>query len=198
MTIDLSQGILPVSTRVMNLSQFLTDSARRHPQQVGFVWGDRTWSWAEMEARSAAFAVVLRDRYGLRKGDRLLVQSANNNQMFEAMFACWRIGAVWVPANYRQSPEEIAYLARSSGAKGLLCGAEFPDHARACDGVGFTILIGGSDEASYDALVEAHLGQSCEPVAVWRDDPCWFFFTSGTTGKPKAAVLTHGQMAFVV
>lgn len=198
MTIDLSQGILPVSTRVMNLSQFLTDSARRHPQQVGFVWGDRTWSWAEMEARSEAFAVVLRDRYGLRKGDRLLVQSANNNQMFEAMFACWRIGAVWVPANYRQSPEEIAYLARSSGAKGLLCGAEFPDHARACDGVGFTILIGGSDEASYDALVEAHLGQSCEPVAVWRDDPCWFFFTSGTTGKPKAAVLTHGQMAFVV
>ena len=87
MTIDLSQGILPVSTRVINLLKFLTDSAQRHPQQVGFVWGDRTWSWAEMEARSAAFAVVLRDRYGLRKGDRLLVQSANNNQMFEAMFA---------------------------------------------------------------------------------------------------------------
>ena len=198
MTIDLSGGLPPVSTRVMNLANFLTESARRHPDEIGFVWGERTWTWAEMEARSAAFAAALQGRFGLQKGDRLLVQSANNNQMFEAMFACWRIGAVWVPANFRQSPEDIAFLAQSSQAKGMLCEAAFPEHAAACDGLGFVIGICEGLGESYEALVAAHLGQRPPQAAVQRDDPCWFFFTSGTTGRPKAAVLTHGQMAFVV
>ena len=151
-----------------------------------------------MEARSAAFAAALSGRYGVTKGDRILVQSANNNQMFEAMFACWRIGAIWVPANYRQSPQDIAYLAESSGAKGLLCGAEFADHATACKDVAFTVGIGDGLGDNYEGLIEAYMGQAPAAVAVERDDPCWFFFTSGTTGRPKAAVLTHGQMAFVV
>ena len=179
-------------------SPYLTESARRHPDEIGFVWGERTWTWAEMEARSAAFAAALQGRFGLQKGDRLLVQSANNNQMFEAMFACWRIGAVWVPANFRQSPEDIAFLAQSSQARGMLCEAAFPEHAAACDGLGFVIGIGEGLGESYEALIAAHLGQRPPQAAVQRDDPCWFFFTSGTTGRPKAAVLTHGQMAFVV
>tara|TARA_R110000851_G_scaffold257597_1_gene410102 strand:- start:10492 stop:12057 length:1566 start_codon:yes stop_codon:yes gene_type:complete len=188
----------PVSTRVMNLSQFLTDTSRRHPNDIGLVWGDVTWTWAELEARSTAFAAALRDRYGLQKGDRLLVQSANCNQMFEAAFACWKLGCIWVPANFRQTPEDVAWLAASSGAKGLLAGAEFADHIAACDGVAFTVTIGGAGDDDYDALVAAHADASVTAAVVDRDDPAWFFFTSGTTGKPKAAVLTHGQMAFVV
>ena len=188
----------PVSTRVMNLSQFLTDTSRRHPNDIGLVWGDVTWTWAELEARSTAFAAALRDRYGMRKGDRLLVQSANCNQMFEAAFACWKLGCIWVPANFRQTPEDVAWLAASSGAKGLLAGAEFADHIAACDGVAFTVTIGGAGDDDYDALVAAHADASVTAAVVDRDDPAWFFFTSGTTGKPKAAVLTHGQMAFVV
>lgn len=200
MSIDLSRGVTPISTRVMNLSHLLTASARRHPDDIGFVWGERTWRWAEMEARSAAFAHALVNEFGVRKGDRLLVQSSNCHQMFEAMFACWRVGAVWVPANYRQSPAEIAWLAESSGARGLICGADFAAHAAACqEQVTFSVAIGPSDFApDYDTIIERHAGQSPEPVAVQRDDPAWFFFTSGTTGRPKAAVLTHGQMAFVV
>jgi fatty-acyl-CoA synthase len=61
------------------------------------------------------------------------------------------------------------------------------------------ISIGHSDFGEdYDELVELHAGQSAPTAAVNHDDPCWFFFTSGTTGRPKAAVLTHGQMAFVI
>lgn len=200
MSIDLSGGIAPVSTRVMNLSHFLTESARRLGDATGFVWGERTWSWAEMEARAATFARALREEYGVRKGDRVLVQSANCNQMFESMFACWRIGAVWVPANYRQSAEEVAWLAQSSRARGLICGGAFAGHAEACaPHVEFTVSIGESGFGEdFDALVARHAGQPLAPVAVDRDDPAWFFFTSGTTGRPKAAVLTHGQMAFVV
>lgn len=188
---------MPVSTRVMNLSQFLTDSARRHGGDIGLVWGEATWTWATIEARATAFAAALRDRYGMVKGDRLLVQSANCNQMFEAAFACWKLGCVWVPANFRQTPEDGAWLAGSSGAKGLLAGAEFADHIAACN-VAFTVTISGEGPGDYDALVAEHMGREVVPAAVDRDDPAWFFFTSGTTGKPKAAVLTHGQMAFVV
>ncbi|WP_333829089.1 acyl-CoA synthetase [Pararhodobacter sp.] len=195
MRLDLSQGVTPFSTRVMNLSHLLTESARRLGDDVGFVWGDARWSWAEMEARAGAFAAALVQEYGITRGDRVLVQSANSNQMFEAMFACWRVGGVWVPANYRLSPDDLAWLAGSSGARLLLCGAQFPEHASACaPHVDATITLG----EGYEALIARHKGAAPAPVAVQRDDPAWFFFTSGTTGKPKAAVLTHGQLAFVV
>lgn len=195
MRVDLSQGVTPFSTRVMNLSHLLTESARRLGDDIGFVWGDKTWSWAEIEARAAAFAQALVQDYDIAKGDRVLVQSSNCNQMFEAMFACWRVGAVWVPANFRLSPDDLAWLAGSSGARLLLCGAQFPDHAAACaPHVDATISIG----PEYETLIARHRGAAPAAVAVQRDDPAWFFFTSGTTGKPKAAVLTHGQLAFVV
>lgn len=195
-------GVAPSTTRVMNLSHFLTQAARRNPADIGFVWGDRTWTWAEMEARVDAMAQALLTEFGVKKGDRILVQSSNNNQMFESMFACFRVGAVWVPTNYRQSPDEVAYLAKASGARGMICASAFPDHARAsraATAIDFTIAIGPAEFGEdYDDIVARHLGQRVKSEAVNRDDPCWFFFTSGTTGRPKAAVLTHGQMAFVI
>ncbi len=194
---DLAGGVTPVSTRVMNLSQLLSGTARRAPEATGLAWGTRRWSWAELDARATAFAHALVHEHGLGKGDRVLVQAANCNQMFEAVFGCWRAGAVWVPANHRQSPDDLAYLAQSSGAALLLCGAEFPDHAAACDLP--TIAIGGAVFGpDYEDVIAAHRGHDLPPAPVHRDDPCWFFFTSGSTGRPKAAVLTHGQMAFVI
>ncbi|WP_027156405.1 acyl-CoA synthetase [Mesorhizobium sp. WSM2561] len=196
-------GVTPPSTRVMNLSHFLTQAARRNPHDIGFVWRERQWTWREMEARVNAMAAALRDDFGVTKGDRILVQSANCNQMFESMFACFRLGAVWVPANYRQSPDEVAYLAKASGARGLICGAGFPAHAAACretaPGIDFVLSIGAAEFGDdYDAVAARFAGRTVASVAVDRDDPCWFFFTSGTTGRPKAAVLTHGQMGFVI
>jgi len=196
-------GVVPSSTRVMNLARFVTQARRREPESVALAWGERTWTWAEFDARIDAMAAALQSRYGVGKGDRILVQSQNCNQMFEAMFACFRIGAVYVPTNFRQTPEEVVYLAQSSGARGMICNASFPDHAAACmagcPGLAFTLAIGDARFGpSYDAVVQEHLGQRPAEVPVDRDDPCWFFFTSGTTGRPKAAVLTHGQMAFVV
>lgn len=130
------------------------------------------------------------------------MQSSNNNQMFESMFACFRVGAVWVPTNYRQSPDEVAYLAKASGARGMICASAFPDHAKAsheASTIDFSIAIGTAEFGEdYDAIVARHMGRKVKSQAVDRDDPCWFFFTSGTTGRPKAAVLTHGQMAFVI
>ncbi len=185
------------SHRVMNLAHMLRQAARRHPGDVGLVWGDRRWTWSEIDGRVDALAHVLAE-CGITKGDRVLVQSRNSHQLVETMFACFRLGAVWVPTNFRQTPDEVAYLARSSGAQLMLCGANFPDHA-AASGIANTIIIdtdGGNGD--YEALVASHLGRPIADADVDHDDPCWFFYTSGTTGRPKAAVLTHGQMAFVI
>jgi len=200
---DPKGGLQPQTTRVMNLARFVTQAMRREPQGVALVWADRTWSWEEFETRIDAMAAALQQRFGVTKGDRILVQSQNCNQMFESMFACFRIGAVWVPTNFRQTPEEVAYLAKASGATGMICNGSFPDHARVARetnaAIGFVIAIGEADFGpSYDAIVDEFSGTKPIEASVDRDDPCWFFFTSGTTGRPKAAVLTHGQMAFVI
>jgi fatty-acyl-CoA synthase len=193
-------GLAPCSRRVMNLAHFLRQSAKRYPNEIALVWGRQTWTWAQMDARVEAMAAALAAR-GVGKGDRVLVQAKNSNQFLESMFVCFRLGAVWVPTNFRLTAEEVAYLARASGATAMICGGEFPDHARVAvaQGINFVISIGSSHFGDdYDALVAAYEGRLVSVAEVDRDDPCWFFFTSGTTGRPKAAVLTHGQMGFVV
>ncbi len=186
----------------MNLSHFVRQAARRHGGEIGVVWGDATWTWSEVNRRIDAMAAALAAR-GVRKGDRVLVQSKNCNHLFETMFVCFRLGAVWVPANFRLIPEEVAYLGSASGASVMICHGDFADHAAAATdrmpGLRFVVSIGTSHFGeAYDTLVSQHDGQAVAEAAVDYDDPCWFFFTSGTTGRPKAAVLTHGQMAFVV
>jgi fatty-acyl-CoA synthase len=195
-------GVAPSSKRAMNLAQFLRQTAKRRAGEIALVWGERRWTWAELDRRVDAMAVALAAR-GIGKGDRVLVQSKNCNQMFESMFACFRLGAVWVPTNFRLTADEVAYLAKASDAAAMICGAEFPDHAaaakQAAPSIRVTISIGAAPFGDdYDALVAEYDGSNAPETGVERDDPCWFFFTSGTTGRPKAAVLTHGQMGFVV
>jgi len=189
-----------MSRRVMNLAHMLTQNARRHGNRIGFVWGEKSWTWREIDAEVSALAAALAAR-GIVKGDRILVHSKNCAEMFWSMFAAFRLGAVWVPTNFRLMPDEVAYLATASGAKVFLCDGDFPDHAAAVSGPAFTWRIGeggGFGERSVSAAIAAQIGTVVENAAVDYDDPCWFFFTSGTTGRSKAAVLTHGQMTFVV
>lgn len=197
-----SGGVAPQSKRVMNLAHLLRQAARRFPGEIGFAWGDAAWTWRDLDRRVDAMCAALHGR-GVRKGDRVLVQSRNCNQMWESMFVCFRLGAVWVPANHRQTPEDVAYLAQASGASLMLCHADFPAHAEAClreaSSLNDVICIGAhAEHPSYDALAAERMGEALPAADVEHDDPCWFFFTSGTTGRPKAAVLTHGQMGFVI
>ena len=108
-----------------------------------------------------------------------------------------------MPTNFRQTPGEVAFLGQASGASAMICHSDFAEHVtaarEAAPGIGFVVSIGPSEFGEdYDALVEQHRGQAVPVASVEHDDPCWYFFTSGTTGRPKAAVLTHGQMAFVI
>lgn len=197
-------GVTRCSRRVMNLAHFLTQNRRRLPDRPGLIQGDARWTWRAIDAAVTALAAALRAR-GIGKGDRVLVHSKNCAEMFFSMFACFRLGAVWVPTNFRLLPEEIVYLATFSGAKAFLCHGDFPEHAaivaRESKAVAFTWRIGDTGafgEATVSAEIARHRDAALDDAAVDHDDPCWFFFTSGTTGRSKAAVLTHGQMAFVI
>ncbi len=186
--------MIPQSRRVMNLAHLLRQAARRFGGDIGFVHADATWTWAAMDAEVNALAAGLAD-LGIRKGDRVLVQSRNCVEMFCSMFACFRLGAVWVPTNFRQTPSEVAYLAAASGAVAMLCQPEFAGHppaARAASAaLRHVIWIGDG----YTDLIARHRGARPPVADVEHDDPCWFFFTSGTTNQDASLVvapLSHG------
>lgn len=193
----------------MNLAQLLTQTARMFPDRSAVIQGDRHWTWAEIEQRVSALAASLR-HLGLRKGDRILVQSRNTLQMFESCWVAFRLGCVWVPTNFRLTPPEVAYLGASSGARALMVEDVFAAHAdalrTACPDLAHIIVMGDprAGESAYEGLVQEGMTLMATRPAlaahetVDPDDPLWFFYTSGTTGRPKAGVLTHGQMAFVV
>jgi fatty-acyl-CoA synthase len=191
------------AAQVMNLGNLLTQTARLFPDRPALLRAGRTWTWAELEKRVAAMTAALR-ALGVRKGDRILVHSRNNVQMFESCWIAFRLGCVWVPVNFRLTPPEVAYLGASSGATTMIAEDIFASHVDAvraeAPGLAHIITIGDprTGEHSYEHLVRSNLGASAEHECVAPDDPLWFFYTSGTTGRPKAGVLTHGQMAFVV
>src|SRR3954454_21241234 len=153
---DPKGGVAPVSKRVMNLSHFVRHAARRYGQEIGLVWGDATWTWAEIDRRVDAMAAALAAK-GVTKGDRILVQAKNCNQLFESMFVCFRLGAVWVPTNFRQTPGEVAYLGQASGASVMICHGDFPDPVaaarEAAPAIRLVIAIGPAGFGEeYDAL----------------------------------------------
>jgi fatty-acyl-CoA synthase len=137
----------------------------------------------------------------VRQGDRVLLHARNSNAVLETMFASWMIGATWVPTNFRLTPPEVAYLAQSSGASVHIIDTGFPEHIAvaaaenpACQ---LQLTIGGNGADDWEACA-SHTGKQTQPADVDRDHPAWFFYTSGTTGRPKAGILTHGQMNYVI
>jgi acyl-CoA synthetase (AMP-forming)/AMP-acid ligase II len=181
-----------------NLASLLLQTARRLPDLPALHWRDQSWSWGETAARVTAAGAALRAR-GIAPGDPVLVHARNSRAMFESCWACWMIGAAWVPTNFRLTPAEAAWLATSSRARAHLVDEAFPAHRPALRAANPHCRLDLPMEAGWEDLVaEGRAAPATETEAVLPDHPAWFFYTSGTTGRPKAAVLTHGQLAFVV
>jgi fatty-acyl-CoA synthase len=190
------------SNRVSNLAHFLSRNAARWPTRPAIFQDGCTWTWSQIDTRVSALAAGLKSEFDVSKGDSLLVQAENSVQMIEIMLAAFRLGAVWVPCNFRQAPGETAYAAEKSQAKVFLCDATFGAQAEAVKNtrpqLTGCVTIGTSDfGTSYEDLVSRHTGRAFANESVDYNDPCWLFFTSGSTGRPKAVVLSHGQIGFV-
>ena len=190
-------------TTVMNLGDLLTQVAQRHPNEAGFITPTRTHTWQEINRRVDAICHHLHD-LGVRPGDKLLIHSRNNLPLFESAYVAFKLGVVWVPTNYRIAPPEAAYLGKSSAASVMIYDEGFTDHvdaiAAASPALRHVIALGKPREGElhYADLLSQSKGEAFQSVDVDRDTPLWFFYTSGTTGAPKAGTLTHGQMAFVI
>lgn len=191
------------AAQVMNLSLLLAQTAKLHPGRAGVIWRDQVWSWREVNDRVNAMCQALTE-LGVGKGDKILTQSRNSLQTLELAWVAFRLGCVWVPTNFRLTPAEVSYLGQSSAASVMVYDDIFAEHVdavcKASEAISHVVCIGQAraDEYSYEDLVGKYLGCEFTPAEVSENDPCWFFYTSGTTGRPKAGVLTHGQMAFVV
>ena len=170
----------------MNLAQLVRDTAIRLPDKIALTSArtgeERTF--AELETNVARVASALRSR-GVEAGDRVAILMPNTISFVEAYFGILRCGGVVVPLHVMLAPPEIAKIVTDSGAKLLLAAAPLLEAARA-SGVGVV-----SDEDW-----QAFLDEGAEPVDITGggDDLAVLPYTSGTTGEPKGAMLTHRNL----
>ena len=177
----------------MNPAAWVERHARRRPDDPALAEGDRVYaSWGEFAARTAGAATSLRDHFGLSPGDRVAIVMRNRPEYLEALFAIWHAGLVAVPVNARLHRDEIAYILEHSESAVAVTDA---DHAGDVESLVGTV-------ASLKAAVVApgerwdRLTASSPTRLVGRrpEDPAWLFYTSGTTGRPKGATLTHRSL----
>ncbi|MFC4941928.1 acyl-CoA synthetase [Pseudonocardia sp. GCM10023141] len=179
----------------MNLGSFLTNAATRAPGSLALTTGTRQATYGELDARVDALAAGLHG-LGLVPGDRVVLWMRNCPEFIESFFACWKLGLVAVPVNPRLRGVDVAFHAADSGATALIHSPGYADAVSAVD-VAHRIGTGGAGAVSYDELIAANTGAADQTRSVADDDPAWLFYTSGTTGRPKGAVLTHANLTFV-
>jgi long-chain acyl-CoA synthetase len=174
----------------MNIAHWLEQAGRSHPQLPAIMCGASVVAdFGRFARRGAALARGLA-RLGLVPGDRVASAARNCPEYLEILFGAWRGGFVAVPVNAKLHPAEIGWILEHSGtgvafASADLAGA-LSDHAPSAR----AHLIATVSPA-YERLASDEAG----PFVLRRpDDLAWLFYTSGTTGRPKGAMLTHRNL----
>ncbi|WP_270887957.1 AMP-binding protein [Pedococcus sp. 5OH_020] len=183
-----------------NLSSLLRQTAARLPDEPALVRGELVWTWAELDSRVDALAAAYAAA-GLRPGDVVMLHAPNSRDYLTVLFAAWRVGAIVTPTNCKLTAQELAALAEVVRPALLVVQEGADAHAKALHPVPcWTISDGPGTDATphVGRLVDKHRGAQVEDAAMMVGDPAWFFFTSGSSGRPKAAVLTHDHLAFIV
>ncbi len=186
----------------MNIALLLTRAARVHPHAPALAHGTRVLAdYAELHARTARLAAGL-IALGLKPGDRIALVMRNHPAYLELFLAAWHAGLVAVPVNSKLHARELAYIFENCGAPVVFASA---NTLSACEqGAALAAAASGASGASGMArqviAVEsprfAQLDQAA-PLALQArhdDDLAWLFYTSGTTGRPKGVMLSHGNL----
>ncbi|MGO4204800.1 long-chain-fatty-acid--CoA ligase [Rhodococcus sp. TAF43] len=184
--------------------QHWVNQVARHAFERGdlpaIVFGERRITWAQLQQRVVAVSAALAER-GVGRGDRVALLMGNQAEYIEIMIAANRIGAIAVPINFRLSVGEVAFTLDNSGSA-VLCvdeQASATGIAAAAEVEGpVQVFQVGSESAdgatSYDVLLtDSGSGGSVDEVD--EAEPALLMYTSGTTGRPKGAVLTHRNLA---
>ena len=180
---------------------------RKSGSKTALVSGTRTLSYAQLADRTDRLANALRAK-GVAKGDRVAYLGENHPSFVETFFACGLLGAIFVPLNTRLAAPELQFQLQDSGARLLVNAGELETLAAAsAEGTAVTSRFvvapdGGAEAAAvtppaavehYEGVLEA-AGAGSPDEAVSLEDGAMILYTSGTTGRPKGALLTHGNI----
>ncbi len=175
----------------MNLSHSLATVARHVPNQRAITSDDGVLTYAQFELQVAHIAGALRTRHGLAPGARVAIVMDNCGAFLPALFGIWRAGLTAVPVNSKLHAKEVAWIIGNADARLVLASKAHADALTALRVALPEIVATGT--ANWLSLLAA------EPITTIPTDPdaeAWLFYTSGTTGRPKGAVLTHRNLLF--
>jgi acyl-CoA synthetase (AMP-forming)/AMP-acid ligase II len=181
----------------MNIGSFLAASARSFPERPAIsVGADPYASYAQFFHRVARLAASLRALPGIKPGDRIGLAMKNCPQYFETMYAAWHAGLCAVPINAKLHPREFAYILENSEARVCFATADLAEALAPLVGEIPTLdRVICVEDREYETSFS---GDPLHLQTVEREDPAWLFYTSGTTGKPKGATLTHRALSAMV
>ncbi|MEM1197733.1 MAG: AMP-binding protein [Pseudomonadota bacterium] len=164
--------------RTGTLADWLADAA---PDKPALIYEDgQSWTYAQLDEWSAAAAAHLANRHQVSKGDRIAFLGFNHPAMIALLFACARIGALLVPLNWRLAKAELAFILEDCNPNVLVCSEEFEETANAV----WHMVEPVSAVSNLPATTSApHTGDLNDDVLI--------VYTSGTTGRPKGAVLSQ-------
>jgi len=169
----------------MNLAHLILRSARWLPKQPALAVGKTVVrTYAELADRTSRLSRSLIEKFNLAPGDRVALAMKNCPEYYELLFACWHAGLVAVPMNAKLHAREFAYILENSGAK--LCFVTPDLESAVPDGISIA-------SADFRIMLSE---EAMNPAEVSPDASAWLFYTSGTTGVPKGAVLTHRNLLF--
>ena len=185
----------------MDLSHWIERNAAFHGAKAAIVFEGEEISYAAFHRRITRLAAALQQGLGIGPGDRLAHLGANSPESLDLLFACARLGAILVPLNWRLAAPELRYILEDCEPSALFADAEFRptidtigDDLKDCRLVGYG---GGEGWRDYDALLEAGDADAPAPAPVGEPDtPVLIVYTSGTTGRPKGAVLSQSAIAW--
>ena len=175
--------------RPANVFAMFREAVARAPEATAVVDVTLRWSYAELSARVEACAARL-SALGLDAGDRLAVLLDNRADYLTLLIACARLGVISVPMNIRQRAPETAFALEQSGAAAIIFEEELAVHLpeRAVAPAVRHWLAYAEESAKWST---PRFTPPPERAAVGEDEPFCILYTSGTTGRPKGAVLTH-------
>ena len=177
----------------MNVAELLWQSALFRPRQPALALGGRVLlDYGGLAARAAALAAGLRQGLGLAPGERVALAMKNVPDYLVALAGLWQAGLVAVPMNAKLHPREFAYMLGHSGARLCLATRALAEALQPEAAALPALRLLDVEGAEWPALFREAPQGAPEPRA--GGDLAWLFYTSGTTGRPKGAMLTHGNL----